>query len=179
MDSQPAITALLNQILLAEELDLLHLSLVNLSDMSRDGDIDIFLEQPKKSAKQKMLYLQKVIDSLPSPLFRTMLQEVLDGGDFDFFGRKRLQDFIKQVQNQAEAITIVHLTVSTKFKEPELREMAKIVEGKLKCQVVFNLKVDRSLIGGAVIQYGSYITDYSIKTRLDQFRASWHRAAIE
>ena len=61
-------------------------------------------------------------------------------------------------------------------KEKDIKEMAEVMSQKIGAQVVLSCKVDSSLIGGAIIQHGSYVSDYSLKSQLDLFRSRWHKA---
>ncbi len=172
-------SSILSKMFVAHQLDLLHLSIINLLDMIKDGEIDLVLEQNKKTAVQKSLFIQKIIESLDSPELRDALQAELDAKNIDFFLEKHLRDILVALQKEAERIIPVHLTVAVEFKMRDLQDMVSLLSKSLGHQTVLDVHVDRSLIGGTVIQFGNYISDYSIKSRLEQFRSRWEEAVVE
>lgn len=176
---------ILEKIYRAEQVDFLHLSLINLLDMVKDGEIDLMLEQPKKTFKQKAAFIDKVIEGIESRELRAALLEIFQleledpAHELAFFREKYLGALLRTLQQEAEHFIIVKLVVAVDFKEKDLREMVDLLEGKIERQVALELRVDPDLIGGAIIQFGTYISDYSLKTRLDLFRSHWHRAVVE
>lgn len=174
---------ILNQLLTADQLDRLYLSLNSLIDMVEEGDIDLILDQPKKSHNQKILYLQKITHNVCSPELHDFLVKELEKAkkseDYEFFSQRNLHPFLVNLQKEAEAIRVVKLTFALEFKEKDLQEMAELLANKINQPVVLDLKIDHSIIGGAVIQLGNFISDYSLKTRLSQFRSHWKAAVVE
>jgi F0F1-type ATP synthase delta subunit len=57
--------------------------------------------------------------------------------------------------------------------------MVDQLEQQLGTPVALALKVEHSLIGGAVVQYGTAIRDYSIRSRLELIRDHWKKASLE
>jgi ATP synthase F1 delta subunit len=163
----------------AEQLDLLHLTLINLLDMVRDGEIDLVLEQDTKTDQHKNLFIEKLLTDCKSAELKKTLTEHLAADGIDFFREKNLGPFLQAIQHAANACTVVKLTVAVEFKEKDLREMAAVLSERLGKQVVLGIKVDHSLIGGAIIQHGSYLNDYSVKTQLEMYRSRWHKAVAE
>ena len=159
----------------ADQLDKLHLSIINLNDMLTDGELELILEQVDKSTQQKQLFLDKVVAGVLSPELRTVLKVQ----NQDFFLTRNLEQFLTSLRSRAEHCAVVKLTVAVEFRESDLREMASLLSEKLGKQVVLSLKVEPSLIGGAVVQHGSYVSDYSLKTQLELFRADWRHAVVE
>jgi F0F1-type ATP synthase delta subunit len=158
----------------AEQLDLLHLSLINLLDMVKDGEVDLVLDQDSKSVKQKRAFIDKLIAGVSSE----ELAEVLRSQPLDFFREKDLGEFLTALRKEAEKFEIVRLTLALEFKEQDLRDMVAVLSEKLGKPVVLSIKVDRSLFGGAIIQHGSYQSDFSLHTQLDIFRSRWHKAVV-
>lgn len=170
---------LLVGLLRTQQIDDLHASLGLLLDMTKEGEIDLFLEQSNKSTKQKTLYIQKIVEQTTSLELKKLLQERLDAEDFSFFSQKFLDEFVQNLQKKAETIEIIKLRLAIRFKDADLLEMAELFSKRLGKQVAFDIEVDTSLIAGAVIQHGSYITDYSVKTRLAKYREEWKEAVDE
>ena len=174
-DTASLIESLLARLYRADQLDFLHLSLINLLEMTADDEIEMILDQPEKSAKHKQLFLEKVVAAVSSP----ELKEVLNGQDITFFRTRDFEPFLHTLQHRAQEFAVVKLSVAIEFTEADLREMAALMGEKIGHPTVLAVKVEKDLVGGAVVQYGSYLSDYSLKTQLDVFRSKWHRAVIE
>lgn len=175
--SNPAelIESLLAQLYRADQLDFLHLSLINLLEMTAADEIEMILDQPDKSAKHKQLFLEKVIGAVSS----AELQAILEKQDITFFRTRDFEPFLHTLQHRAQDFAVVKLSVALEFTEADLREMATLMSEKIGHPTVLAVKVEKDLIGGAIVQYGSYLSDYSLKTQLDVFRSKWHRAVVE
>ncbi len=174
--AEAIVQSIIGQLHLTEQLDALHLDLVSLRDMSQDDETDPQLDDPGTSDKQKAAFLQKIVSKLVSPELKNSLQAALHEGDIDIFTGKRLIPFLNTLRDQAESVENIKVRVAVRFKPEDLRDFAQILEEKLGHPIVFDIQVERGLLGGAIIQYGTYITDYSLKTRLDQFRSHWEKA---
>lgn len=170
---------IIGQLHLTEQLDALNLDIVNLRDLVQDGEIELVLGQASKSSQQKIAFLEKIIIKLLSPELKNTFQFVLHGGDIDFFGSTNLPIFLDTLQSAITNIAVVTLTVAITFKPEDLRELSQEATDKIGRPVVFDLRVDRTLLGGAIVRYGNYISDYSLKTRLEQFRTNWRSAVVE
>ncbi len=173
------VSALLAKLYRAEQLDALHLSIINLLDMVMDEEISLVLEQKGKTDTEKFSFLQKVVDSVHSPELHGLLEDAVHRKDLRFFDEKELGDLLRYLQKQAQQFVIVKLTVAVHFKEHDVWEFAALLSKKIDRPVVVSVKVEKDLIGGAIIQFGSYLSDFSIKTQLDIFRENWHKAVVE
>jgi F-type H+-transporting ATPase subunit delta len=173
------INSIIGQIYLTEQLDALHLDLVALKDMAEDGTFEDILEKPSRTSKQQLLLLEKIIKKLISPELRSSLCLVLHEQNLEFFSQKVFPLFLHQTRVEAEKCTVVKIILAIIFKPEDLQEMALILSEKVGTKVIFEVTVDKTLIGGTVIQLGDYLSDYSIRTRLTQFREQWSKAVIE
>lgn len=179
MSNDAFITSILNQFYTAAQVDLLHLALTNLTEMIAAGEIDIVLDQREKTPVQKKAFIQKIVNGVECPELRQGLQARLAEDDIEFFRERTLGTTLAALQKEAERISIVKLTVAVEFKEADLREMVAQLETQLGNPVALDLTVEHGLMGGAIVQYGTAIRDYSIKSRLEQFREHWKKAVVE
>lgn len=170
---------IIDEIYLAQQVDDLHLSLINLLEMVDEEELELVLEQPKKSSKQKDAYLTKVIDQLPSKELAEALTEAHKKEGLDFFGKHSFAAWIKQLQRLAETIQVVKVTFALEFKEKDLRQIALEFSQRSGKKTAFDISIDKRMLGGLIIQYGNYITDYSLRARIDQFRSTWHKAVLD
>ena len=180
-ETSPSIPEIVSQLVLAEDLDKLHLAVTHLLEKAESGDLDAILEQNDKNAAQKKSALEKEIADLPSPVLQEALHQPLTANNLDFFSEKYLPDFLHNLQHAAEKIEVVRLTVACRFKPADIKDMAQLLGERVGHPIAFTLEVDNSLIGGVIIQHGTYISDYSLRSRLNQFREHWRgqMAALE
>lgn len=175
-DSKALQDKIIGQIYLSSQLDELHASLTELQELVKDGDIELILEQPGKSLKQKVKYIEKVIDALPSDILTETLDDALEEGDMELFSTRYASDFINSLDQALDSIKLLAIEVAVEFKEEDLREMAASFSQRMGFQTALEVTVNPGLIGGAIIRFGNHISDYSIKSRLDQFTDSWEKA---
>jgi len=69
-----------------------------------------------------------------------------------------------------EGILLVELTTAVELSDAEARKLLKRIEQASGRKVEATRRVDPSLIGGVVIQIGSYRLDASIRGRLERLR---------
>jgi F0F1-type ATP synthase delta subunit len=164
---------------LADQIDLMHLAIASLMETVESGDTDLILEQQGKSSQQKRLYLDKLVAAVRSPELQAALKDVAQAGNHDFFLGKSLREFLTDLDHAVEQVEIIRLSVAIAFNDKDIRQLVNLLSDRLGRSVAFDLSVDPSLIGGAIIQYGSYLNDYSLKSRLGKFREQWKQAALE
>ena len=174
--SKQAANDTLKMLYLSSQLDTLHVSIGQLLQLSEDDDIESFLSLPKKSTRQKELFLRKLISNLPSELLTNLLSDILLEKSYDPFTRQPLEDFLHTLQKEAERILSIPVEVAVKFTPSDLIIMARLLSSQLGKQVVLDLTVNEQLIGGAIIMHASHRYDFSLKTKLGSLRSTWHAA---
>ena len=170
---------ILGQLYLTEQVDALNLDIVTLRDLVQEGELELMLGQTSKSKQQKAAFLEKVITKLVSPELRNSLLYIIHNQDLGFFSATQLPLFLEDLQTEVDKMAIINLSVAVAFKPTDIRDLSQQASEKLGKQAIFDLKVDRTLLGGAIIRYGNYISDYSLKSRLEQFRTNWRSAVLE
>lgn len=167
---------IVQSLFLVEQLDAIFLDLVTLGSLADQPELSAFTDQDIKGSKQKILYLEKIISGFISPQLRTALQKVIKEQNLAFFGHSRLLEFTEELQVLTEDILVIKISLAKNFKEADLKEMTDFMGKKMGQPVAFDIQVEASLIGGAIIRYGNYINDYSLKSRISQFREHWEKA---
>jgi len=71
-----------------------------------------------------------------------------------------------QKKRESEKTTEVTLTTATPTDQNELKKITQALEKKLGNKVDLKVTVDKSLIGGAVIQSGDHMVDGAVSTQL-------------
>lgn len=169
-------SAILVQFYRADQIDVLHLALTNILEMIKANEVDLILDQKGKSPAQRKAFIQKIIDGVESPELKTALSHELSEGNLEFFRERNLGTILGNLQREAEALAVVRLKVAVDFKPADLREIANVLSKQLGRPTVIDISVERSLIGGAIVQYGTAIRDYTLRYRLEQVKEQWREA---
>lgn len=179
MNTDSFVAPILDQFYLAEQVDLLHLALTNLFEMVNAGEVDLILDQREKNAKQKKAFIEKIVSAVESPELKKVLEAKLEEDDLEFFRERSLVAHLEALEKAAEDIVIVKLWVAIDFKEKDYQEMVALLSQQLGQRTAIDVKVEHSQVGGAIVQYGTAIRDYTVKTRFEQIREHWKKAVVE
>ena len=156
-------------------LDAASASLSTLRELLQSGELELLSEKPGTAA-QKTARLTHIAGTLQSPELQKQFEERITAKDFAFFSSHNLHEWINERQKEIEKIGVVRLIVAIVFKPKDLEGFRTFLQEKIGKAVVLDLVVDHSLIGGAIIQHGTYRMDASLKSRLERFGASWQKA---
>jgi F0F1-type ATP synthase delta subunit len=163
----------------ANQLDVLYLAITNLLEMASAGELDLILDNISKTTPQRRAFVEKVISSVESPELRWALQEKAVAGELEFFRGRALSTTLQSLQREAEKLQTVKLHVAIDFKPADLKTMTDQLASQLGGPVVLDIQVEKAIIGGAIVQFGTAIRDYSVRTRLEYFRDHWKGATVE
>lgn len=77
--------------------------------------------------------------------------------------RLDIKAFLDKVQEKIKEMTVVSMVIAFEPKEETLQNLSRWFLTSVNKQVLFEIKIDRSLIAGAAILYQGKFLDYSIK----------------
>ncbi len=104
----------------------------------------------------------------PSAELRRFVQVLFKCGRTDF-----LQDICQSFQNiyrREKKLLNVELTTATPVDKTVEKRMLDKIEEATKHTVSFNAKVDKEIVGGYMLKWGTYRIDASVTGRLKQMR---------
>ena len=142
--------------------------------VANEKGLELALTNPLYNAVGRKKVLQLVIEKLNlSKAVRSFLFLLFDKGRIGFLGTinefyQKLADELKNVA-RASLVSANELSVETVEK---IRTTLSKMTGK---DIVLDVKVDQSLIGGVVSRIGDLVLDGSIKTQLLNMRESLKR----
>ncbi len=79
-----------------------------------------------------------------------------------------IKAFLEKIQTEMTAIPLVPLTIAFEPKEQTLKALCDWFELNVNKQVIFDISVDKKMVGGANITYNGKFLDLSIKSRFEQ-----------
>jgi F0F1-type ATP synthase delta subunit len=74
-----------------------------------------------------------------------------------------LREMLGKVQQEIAALPVITLTIALEPTEKMIKELSDWVILNIKKQILFDIHVDKTLIGGSTINYGGKYLDCSIK----------------
>ena len=125
------------------------------------------LLNPQIDARAKRAGLDAVFGDA-DPVFVNFLRLAADKGRLGEIGEVERE--YQRLLAQEERVLKVDLVTAQELSEPEAREIIATIERASGRRVEATRSVDPSLIGGIVLQAGSFRADASVRGRLDSLR---------
>lgn len=173
------IRKILNGIYLKTQIDDLHADISYLTELIDSNEYQAIMNPISGIVQKQTIYLNKALTELKSEKLQKHLLSQLKKGELEDFKSAELRLFLKSLQLELTQYQIVKIQVAVEFKPSDLRDMTQILERQSPQPVAFDLTIDPSLIGGAIIQYGNHVIDQSLKTRMNQFKENWQASVKE
>lgn len=124
----------------------------------------------KKS--QLLILFRKVHVPLIYEFFKQLFSQyqfwLFESDTFDYF-----DDFVKIFQIHVEKTKIVYLVTAVELKEKDLIRISTEFSEILGKRAVINMQVNPEIIGGVQLRIDNLIFDYSIKSKMNQFKTKW------
>lgn len=113
------------------------------------------------------------IESVESPKLKRHLINLLEQNNLWLFEPSHIKAFAEEFSARVLKTIFIQLTSAVKLSDEDFKGLADRLSSESQRKVLIEIRVDESLIGGAIIKKDNYILDYSIKTKLDNFSARW------
>jgi F0F1-type ATP synthase delta subunit len=97
-----------------------------------------------------------------------LLKKLLEEEKIDFSNLRLTKDHLIHIKESLSSAKVVNLTIAI---EPNLEMINKLslwVKSNLGDDSVLDLKIDQSILGGAIISYEGLYKDYSLKSSLEK-----------
>jgi F-type H+-transporting ATPase subunit delta len=102
-----------------------------------------------------------------------------------FILKKSREDILYQVLKRFLELKDIHLgivrvalTTPFEFTKEQLGKLKTKLEEMLHKEIIFSVKIDSTLIGGFIANFGDTIIDASVKNQLDKLRKQFLRTGI-
>lgn len=147
-----------------------HHQLEQLGELFKEKGIRRVLVSPVMPNELKFEILSYVMDKLTvGPELKNFVKAVVDAGRVAIFESiaGEYKTIINDKNNTAEAV----VTTTVPLNQQQLSEISSVVGQKIGKKLILNQKVDPSILGGFVIDFGNSLIDLSLKTKLNEMAA--------
>ena len=140
------------------------------SELLKNNEIKALIKAPGQNKKNiaEVFYAIATLDARANDLsqkqFFNLIQILSVNDRLNVMGELHKQ--YSQKKRESEKTTEVTLTTAAPTDQNELNKMTQALERKLGNKVDLKLTIDKSLIGGAVIQSGDHMVDGTVSTQL-------------
>jgi F-type H+-transporting ATPase subunit delta len=142
--------------------------------IDESAELRAVLIQPLHPATQRRAVLQAVADRIGAgPLLKNFLSFLVD--------QRRLVDWAAieaeygRLADEAAGISQVRVRSASPLSDAQRERLQRALERKSGGRVQLEVEIDPTLLGGAVAQVGDLVYDGSLRTQLQQLRASLAR----
>ena len=152
------------------DFDKVYSELVSLDNILKDNPkLFEYLTVPVVPLKEKMEIASEFISKIDLPQYvKNFFLVVVEKDRLRVFPLivEEFRQLADEMLNQARGV----LRVATEISDEELSEITKAFEEKLGKKVVLEVKIDPSIIGGAVAEIGGVVFDGSVVGALKQIK---------
>jgi F-type H+-transporting ATPase subunit delta len=142
--------------------------------IDESAELRAVLLQPLYPATQRRAVLGAVAERLgASPLLKNFLSFLVD--------QRRLVDWAPieaeyaRLADAAAGVSQVRVRSASPLSDAQRQRLERALERKSGARVTLEVEIDPTLLGGAVAQVGDLVYDGSLRTQLQQLRASLAR----
>jgi F-type H+-transporting ATPase subunit delta len=126
-------------------------------------------------SKKEILVLHE-IENLGSDQLKTYFRSLIKEKDLHLFDPGVFKVFYESLMETAEKILFFHITTAILLKQPDIIKLSKKLSEKMERHVIIDLRVDKTIIGGAIIKKDNYILDFSLRTKLSTLSSEWKKS---
>jgi len=140
------------------------------SELLKNNEIKALIKAPGQNKKNvaEVFYSIAKIDAgandSSQKQFLNLIQTLSVNDRLNIMGELHKQ--YSQKKRESEKTTEVTLTAAAPTDQKELKKITQALEKKLGNKVDLKVTIDKSLIGGAVIQSGDHMVDGTVRTQL-------------
>ncbi|MBU1712059.1 MAG: ATP synthase F1 subunit delta [Proteobacteria bacterium] len=142
--------------------------------VANEKGLELALTNPLYNAVARKKVLQLVIEKLNlSKAIRSFLFLLFDKGRIGFLGT--INEFYQKLADELKNVARASLVSATEISSETVEKIRATLSQMTGKDIVLDVKVDQSLIGGVVSRIGDLVLDGSIKTQLLNMRESLKR----
>ena len=141
-------------------------SLNLLAAVTADPDMKRVLNHPSLTADQKIEVVVDVCQGKLSEPVRNFIRIMADNRRLELF--PAIAELFRNYRSEHERTVDVSLTAAYEVTDEQKEKLSKALSRKLDRSVALQINVDRSIIGGVVIEAGDTVIDASVRGKLNK-----------
>lgn len=141
--------------------------------LEENKELRIILEKPFVSTDRKVEILTRIFKSYILEIGVQLLSMMV---------RKGRASYIRYIFEEYETlylkhknISIVTITTAVELDDATKQRMVRVVEGKLKGTVEMKSRIDKSIIGGFIVEVDDYRFDASVKNVIERLYKNFNQ----
>jgi F0F1-type ATP synthase delta subunit len=124
-------------------------------------------------AKHLKSLATKEVNRITSKDLKSFLQSMLEENNLWLFDPAHLSAFAKEFIAESKSIDFVEITCAIELKPEDIYAISENISKNIGKRVIVDIKINKDIIGGAIIKKDHYIIDYSIATKLNNLSSRW------
>jgi F-type H+-transporting ATPase subunit delta len=144
--------------------------------IAENSELKRVVESPIVKQSAKLEILKEILSSDATPVFMQFLQYLGKKNRID--GLLEISKAYLQVHDERQGILRVKLTSAFPVNEEQLTQIRLELESQYKKTILFETKINATVIGGFVLQIDDTIIDASLKNKLELLKKKFLKASI-
>ncbi len=165
--------AILDLIYRKDELEQISFDLSIFSD--KIGYNSVVKSSGDETDKRRIL-VESNLENIETDSLRNYFEELIKKGDLWLFDPGHFKTFSDEFAEISAKIVFFNLTAAIELNDEDTRNLTDKLSKKMERKVVIQLKVDKNILGGAIIKKDNFILDYSLKTRMNILTSQWKKS---
>lgn len=132
---------------------------------------------PRLSPDEKNAMIDRVFSSQASDELKTFLKVLCQHERLDCL--REISAEAKKIRNTLRNRIPVEVTTAHQLSDEENAKITHELQVKLSAEIELNHKIDEDIIGGIVVRVGDQVVDGSVRSKLEQMRASSVQRVVE
>ena len=132
-------------------------------------DLKNFVKNPTYSVENQKIVFDKILSLMNFNKLVKNFFQILIIKKIIFYLNKIIEEFLKLISLKRGEVT-GNLISPKEIDENSILEIQREISTNIKRSIKLKSKIDKSLIGGIIIQIGSLMIDASIKNKLQKYK---------
>ena len=141
-----------------------------------NSELKRVVESPIVKQSAKFQILKEVLQATTSPVFIQFLLFLEKKNRID--GLLEISKAYIQIRDEREGILRVRLTSAVELSDIQMNDIRAELESQYRKKILFETKINASVIGGFILQIDDTIIDASLKNKLELLKKKFLNASI-
>ena len=123
--------------------------------------------------------VENELEDIGSAELAEYFSNLLKKNEIALFEPGRFKNFVEEFESEIKKIVYFKMTTSIELKPKDLKEITDKLSKKVGRKVMIDQTIDKTIIGGAIIQKDNYILDFSVKSKLHDLGVEWKKSILK